>query len=119
MERKQHTCALCGTMRERRGQRGPVIGGCRGTGHTWEDSKSHVDGCWVAVPTTSNGGPGPGVRALGAIKFNNTNFYGYIRDLLIKTNSMIYICYIYYGGNAACVLAVRDDELSMGDNEEA
>ena len=31
--------------------------------------------------------------------------------LLIKTNSMIYICYIKYGVNLACVLTVGDDEL--------
>ena len=31
--------------------------------------------------------------------------------LLIKTNSMIYICYIKYGANLACVLTVGDDEL--------
>ena len=49
------------------------------------------------------------------MKFDNTTFYGYIRVLLIKTNSMVYICYIKYGGNAdICVLAVGDDELSMG-----
>ena len=78
----------------------------------------------VVVPTR-HGEPAPGVRAAGdslgtacAIKFNNYTFYGYIRILLIKTNSMIYICYIKYGGNGGkCVIAVGDDELDVGNNE--
>ena len=54
------------------------------------------------------------------MKFSNTTtFYDYIRILLIKTNLMIYICYMKCGGNAdICVLAVGDDELSHGDNEK-
>jgi hypothetical protein len=41
----------------------------------------------------------------------------YICILLIKTNSMIYICYIFdKGGVEICVLAVRDDEHNRGDS---
>ena len=37
--------------------------------------------------------------------------------LLIKTNSMIYICYIFcWGGVEICLLTVRDNEHSIGDN---
>jgi len=57
-----------------------------------------MDGCWAEVPT-QHGEPAPGVRAAGgsvgvahAMKINNTTFYGYIRVLLIKTNSTVYIC---------------------------
>jgi hypothetical protein len=58
------------------------------------------------------------LRTARGMKLNNTTFYGYIRVLLIKTNSMIYICYTKYGGNAdICVLAVVDDELSVGDDD--
>jgi hypothetical protein len=47
-------------------------------------------------------------------------FYAYIRILLIITNPTIYICYIKHGGNAGtCVLAVRDNELDVGDSEVA
>jgi len=35
-----------------------------------------------------------------------------IFEIYIKRNSMIYICYIKYGGNVACVLAVGGDELA-------
>jgi hypothetical protein len=83
---------------------------------------THVDVCWVIVPTNTvsrlrmSGKLGLGPAR--AIKFNNTTFCGYIRVLLIKTNSTIYICYIKYGGNAdICVLAVGDDELSVGDDD--
>ena len=44
--------------------------------------------------------------------------------LLIKTNSMIYICYIFCGGEVEiCMLTVRDSEHdigdTVGDNEDA
>jgi len=43
-----------------------------------------------------------------------------IRVLLINTNSMVYICYIKYPGKVGiCVLAVRDDELDVGDDVAA
>src|SRR5260221_1275606 len=75
---------------------------------------NHVDRCVVSMLQA-------GKDSLGqyAMKFNYTAFYGYIRDLLIRTNSMVHICYVKYGGNAEIfVLAVRDDELSLGDNKD-
>jgi len=53
-----------------------------------------------------------------AKRFHNTYFYYHIRVLLVKTNRMIYICCTKYGGTT-CMLAVRDNELSVGDNEDA
>ena len=44
-------------------------------------------------------------------------FYCHICVLLVKEISIIYICYIKYRMNAACVLAVGDDELGMGDDD--
>jgi hypothetical protein len=77
--------------------------------------KSHVDGCWFVVPTHAPNHEAAPAGAARATKFDNTTFYGYIQILLIKTNLMIYICYMKCGGNAdICVLAVGDDELSMG-----
>src|SRR5258708_19992102 len=46
-------------------------------------------------------------------------FYCHICVLLVKAISMIYICYIKYIINAACVLAVGDDELGVGDDNDA
>jgi hypothetical protein len=48
----------------------------------------------------------------------------YICILLIKTNSMIYICHIFCGGDVEiCMLTVSDSEHDMGDtvgdNEDA
>ncbi len=71
-----------------------------------EDTGSHVDE-WVPTPRDT-GEPAPGVQRWGslgtarAMKLNNPTFYGYFRVLLIKTNSMIYICYIKYGEKHAC-----------------
>ncbi len=45
-------------------------------------------------------------------------FYCHICVLLVKAISMIYICYIKYIINAACVLAVGDDELGVGDDDD-
>jgi hypothetical protein len=43
----------------------------------------------------------------------------YICILLIKTNSMIYICYIFCkGGVEICVFAVRDNEHDSEHNDE-
>ena len=47
------------------------------------------------------------------------NFYCHICVLLVKAISMIYICYIKYIMNAACVFAVGDNELGVGDDEDA
>jgi len=46
-----------------------------------------------------NGELVPGVWAAGdsgwhAMKLDNLTFYGYIRVLLIKPNSMVYLCYV-------------------------
>src|SRR5260221_2698148 len=46
------------------------------------------------------------------------NFYCHICVLLVKAISMIYICYIKYRMNAACVLAVGDNELGVRDDED-
>ena len=62
---------------------------------------------------------GDSLGAARIIKFDNPTFYGYIQILLIKTNSIIYICYIKHDRNVEiCVLAVRDDELGVGDNKD-
>src|SRR5260221_14717501 len=40
----------------------------------------------------------------------------YICILLIKTNSMIYICHIFYGGEVEiCMLTISNSEHDMGD----
>ena len=50
----------------------------------------------------------------------NSNFYGYICVLLVKTISMIYICCIkYWENNITYVLAVGHNELIVGDNKDA
>ena len=56
----------------------------------------------------------PGVSQKFSLFFN----YNYnICILLIKTNLMIYICYIFcVGGVQICLLTVRDDEHDLGDN---
>ena len=55
--------------------------------------------------------------AVSINKFHNFNFHRYIRILLIITNPMIYICYIKYWNNVViCMLAVGDDKLTVGDN---
>ena len=52
-------------------------------------------------------------------KFHNYNFHRDSHILLIITNQMIYICYIIYCDNvAACVLIVRDNELSVKDDND-
>jgi hypothetical protein len=49
--------------------------------------------------------------AIGVKKFHKHICHHHIRVLLIKTNPIIYICYIKYGGNGmTCELTVRDDE---------
>ena len=75
---------------------GFVVGSCRGTGHgeDFKESRGWMLG-WFPRNTASQLWVSKQLVGVArAIKFNNTNFYGYIRDLLIKTNSMIYICYI-------------------------
>ncbi|HYT41252.1 MAG TPA: hypothetical protein VEP90_02795, partial [Methylomirabilota bacterium] len=48
----------------------------------------------------------------------NHVFYDHIHILLINTNSMIYICCIKYEDKVGiCVLAVRDNELDVGDSK--
>ena len=55
-----------------------------------------------------------------ARKLINHMFYAYIHILLINTNSTIYICCIKYKDKVGiCVLAVRDNELDVGDSEVA
>jgi len=44
------------------------------------------------------------------MEFHNPIFYGHIQVLLIQTDPMIYICYIKYRMNTACVFAVGDDD---------
>ena len=47
-------------------------------------------------------------------------FNGHIRILLVKTNSVIYICHKKHGRKGVeCVLTVRDNELDMGGIEYA
>jgi hypothetical protein len=71
---------------------------------------------WLAGPRFLRGAQALSV-AVGAKKFHKCICHHHIRVLLRKTNPMIYICYIKYGGNGVtCVLAVGDDELDMGDN---
>jgi hypothetical protein len=72
-----------------------------------------------ATRQPGSGFPGKaGERVL--IASENHVFYAHIRILLIITNPTIYICYIKNGGNAEiCVLAVRDNELDVGDSEVA
>jgi len=53
------------------------------------------------------------------MEFHNPIFYGHIQVLLIQTDPMIYICYIKYRMNTACVFAVGDNELGMGDDDDA
>jgi hypothetical protein len=46
-------------------------------------------------------------------------FNGHIHILLIKTNSVIYICHKKHGRKGVkCVLAVRDNELDVGGIED-
>jgi hypothetical protein len=55
-----------------------------------------------------------------ANNLRNHVFNGYIRILLIKTISTMYICCKKHGGKGVvCVLAVRDDELNVGGIEDA
>jgi hypothetical protein len=57
--------------------------------------------------------PGVVVRIFRFISIYNHN----ICILLIKTNLMIYICYIFCWGEVEiCLLAVGDDERDIGDN---
>ena len=56
-------------------------------------------------------------KAARGIKVDNEDFYGHIQVLLIKANSVIYICYIKYGGKTY-VLTVRHDELGVGDDND-
>jgi hypothetical protein len=45
-------------------------------------------------------------------------FNVHIRNLLINTSSMIYICCIKYGGEVGiCVLVVGNDKLNVGEDE--
>jgi hypothetical protein len=43
----------------------------------------------------------------------------YIRILLINANPLIYICYICGRGVEVGMVAIRDDELDVGDDEVA
>src|SRR5260221_726123 len=52
-----------------------------------------------------------------AHRFRNTYLYYHIRVLLVKTNQMIYICCIKYGGTT-CALAVGDVQPSVGADED-
>src|SRR6266567_1288294 len=73
---------------------------------------------WIGRGVTQQAGFGFLGKARGAHanNFQNHVFKGYIRILLIKTNLMIYICYIKHGGKrVVCVLTVRDDKLNMKD----
>ena len=61
--------------------------------------------------------------AAHAVKFGNPTFYGYIWILLIKPNSMIYICYMLYKINIiwmqkTCMLAIRDNKPSVEDDKD-
>ena len=50
--------------------------------------------------------------------FSNNTCFCYIRILLINLLRMIYICYIKYKRKACmALLAVRDDELVVGNDE--
>ena len=76
---------------------------------------------WIGRGVTQQAGFGFLGKARGAHanNFQNHVFKGYIRILLIKTNSMIYICRTKHGGKGVvCMLAVRDDELNVGDIED-
>ena len=56
--------------------------------------------------------------ATGAKIFHNQIFCYHICILLVNTNQMIYIYYIIYEGNTrVCMLAVGDDELSVGNSD--
>ena len=77
-----HVCSLSETMRL-----------------TWETSRM----CCQRLPRLYNTASRLRVsRQLGisgaacAMKFDNLTFHGHIRVLLIKTNSMVYICYVKY-----------------------
>jgi hypothetical protein len=60
------------------------------------------------------------LRAASTNKVRNFKFNRDIRILLIITNRMVYICYIKYRDNVViCVLAVGDDELTVGDDDDA
>ena len=62
---------------------------------------------WCLI-LTRHGEPAPVSELLvtaRAIKISNPIFYDYIRILLIKTNSVIYICYIKYRGNVEKICA--------------
>ena len=104
---------------------GDLIGGCRAHVHPGE-SRGCAMVVWLVCHTHTTRGAGsryPGrLGFLGtarARKLCNSSFGGYICVLLVKTISMIYICYIKYGENGAtCVLTVGHDELNMGHDED-
>ena len=48
-----------------------------------------------AAKVPQHGKPAPGVRAAGDL-WGGLTFHGHIRVLFIKTNSMVYICYVKY-----------------------
>ena len=88
-----------------------------------EDHHNHV--YWLCFPHVRPGKLARCVWAgwgfLGDVcakRFRNMYFYYHIRVLLVKTKQMIYICFIKYGGTT-CVLAVGDNELGVGDDEDA
>jgi len=88
-----------------------------------EDHHNHV--YWLCFPHVRPGKLARCVWAgwgfLGDVcakRFRNMYFYYHIRVLLVKTKQMIYICFIKYGGTT-CVLAVGDNELGIGDDEDA
>jgi len=64
-----------------------------------------VTRCNMANPLQVSGQAGDLWETARAKKLCNTNFYCYIRVLLVKTVLMIYICYIKYrecGNMCAC-----------------
>ena len=106
------TSSVGGTTRTRR-RRLPEC--CQTLGVTW----MFVELCFFSRDrdATRRAGSGlPVVQISGTARgkrFSNPACYDHIRVLLIKTNSMIYICYIKYGGKIeTCELGVGDDELT-------
>jgi hypothetical protein len=90
-------------------RRGRVIGGCRGR-DTREGLRNHV-GCSDGKPALCfRVFQGTGARKM----FHNHIFNVHIRNLLVNTSSMIYICCIKCGGEAGICARHREQRAQRG-----